>query len=59
MDADHPLLKRAYGLTGKEEAESLYDGWARTYDARLVEADEQPYHLRENLTCRRVVLDAA
>lgn len=38
MDADHPLLKRAYGLTSKEEAESLYDEWAGTYDSDTVEA---------------------
>jgi len=38
MNEDHPLLKRAYGLSGKEEAESLYDEWAGTYDADTVES---------------------
>jgi len=32
MDPEHPMLKRAYGLSGKDEAERLYDDWAGTYD---------------------------
>lgn len=33
MDAEHPMLKRAYNLKSTDEAESLYDDWAGTYDA--------------------------
>lgn len=32
MEPDHPMLKRAYNLSSKAEAESLYDDWAGTYD---------------------------
>jgi ubiquinone/menaquinone biosynthesis C-methylase UbiE len=34
------LLKRAYGLRGADEAEKLYDDWAKTYDADTVKGME-------------------
>lgn len=52
VDPDNELLRRAYHLTGPEEAEKLYDEWAATYDADTVEGMG---YVAPNLAARRLV----
>ena len=64
MDPNHPMLKRAYNLSGKEETESLYDDWAGTYDTDTADGFGYvaPEHAAERLAAlvppTATVLDA-
>jgi predicted TPR repeat methyltransferase len=52
VDPDNELLRRAYHLTGPEEAEEVYDRWAATYDADTVEGMG---YVAPTLAARRLV----
>ena len=51
MDANHPMLNRVYHLSGTDEAESVYDDWAATFDADTIDGMGYvaPRHVAERL----------